>query len=78
MGEFVILIASLPHKERLVSEIYYDNVCWVQISQEIEGGEYMIEFYSHPQQKYWEFTYDEAIQALQKAKNRLAAMDGNR
>jgi len=36
MGKFEILIVSLPHRERLVAEIYYDNMYWVQISQEEE------------------------------------------
>ena len=69
MNKFEIMIASLPHRERPVVEIYYDNMYWVQISQEKE--ELVIQFYSHPNEKYWEFSYEEALQVLEKAKNKL-------
>jgi hypothetical protein len=69
MEKFRITIASLPDRERLVAEILYDGVQWAEISQETD--EVAIQFYSHPRKKYWEFTYDEAIQVLEKAKNKL-------
>ena len=69
MSEFEILIASLPHRERLVAEIYYNNVYWVQISQEKE--ELVIQFYPHPDEKYWEFSLDEALKILEQAKSKL-------
>ena len=69
MGKFEILIASLPHRERLVAEIYYDNMYWVQISQEEE--ELVVQFYSHPTEKYWAFPFEEALKVLDQAKNKL-------
>jgi hypothetical protein len=69
MGKFEILIASLPHRERLVAEIYYDNMYWVQISQEEE--ELVIQFCPHPSEKCWTFPYETALQILEKAKNKL-------
>ena len=69
MSKFEILIASLPHRERLVAEIYYDNMYWVQISQEEE--DLVIQFCSHPSEKYWTFSYDEALHMLEQAKNKL-------
>ena len=70
MKKFEIVIASLPNRERVVAEIYYENKCWVEISQEKEE-ELMIQFYSYPDQKYWEFTYNEAVKVLEEAKNKL-------
>jgi hypothetical protein len=66
---FEIEIASIPTQENLVSEIFYDGVQWVQIFQ--HNGELLIQFYSYPNQEYWEFPFDLAIQVLEKAKNRL-------
>lgn len=74
MNKFEIIIVSLPEKERLVAEIYYDNMYWVQISQETD--ELIIQFYAHPTQKYWEFPLDEALGALQQAKKRFLGMGG--
>ena len=69
MDKFEIVIASLPNKERLVAEIYYDNMYWVQISQEQE--EMVIQFYPHPNEKYWEFPYEKALETLLEAKKML-------
>jgi hypothetical protein len=69
LGQFEILIASLPHRERLVAEIYYDNMYWAQISQEEE--ELIVQFYSHPTEKYWVFSFEEAVKILEQAKNKL-------
>lgn len=69
MKGFEIIIASLPDREKVVAEIYYDNIQWVEISQ--ETGELLIQFYPHPKQEYWEFQFDEAMEALQEAKKML-------
>ena len=53
MVKFEILIASLPHREHLVAEIYYNNMYWAQISRENE--ELVIQFYPHPTEKYGNF-----------------------
>ncbi len=44
MNEAEKMIASLPHRERPVAEIFYNNMYWVQISQETD--ELKIQFYS--------------------------------
>lgn len=69
MERFRITIASLPDREQLVAEIIYDGIQWAEISQ--EADELIIQFYSHPKKKFWEFPYDEAMKALEKAKNKL-------
>lgn len=69
MGKFRITIASLPDRERLVAEILYNGIQWAEISQETD--QLMIQFYSHPQKKHWEFAFEEAFKILEQAKNKL-------
>ena len=69
MKQFIITLASLPDREHLVAEIVYDGVQWAEISQ--ESDELIIQFYSHPKGEFWEFSCDEAIKILEKAKLRL-------
>ena len=76
LKNFEITIASLPHREELVAEIYYENQQWVEISQ--ETGKLIIQFYPHPKQKYWEFSLEEAMQVLEQAKNKLLGLGGKR
>jgi hypothetical protein len=73
MKGFEIKIASVPHRERLVAEIYYNNNHWVEISDEQE--ELMVQFYRHPIKRYWEFPLEEALEVLERAKKRLKGMD---
>ena len=72
MEKFQITVASLPDREQLVAEIFYEGVQWVEISQ--ETNEFIIQFYSHPMKKYWEFSFEEALKALELAKKRLVDM----
>ena len=67
--DFRVMIADLPDRENLVAEIVYDHVHWAEISK--EGEEVMIQFYSHPRQRYWEFPLEDALAALEKAKKRF-------
>ena len=75
--DFYITVASLPDRENLVAEICYKGYQWVEISQEI-GDELIVQFYSHPKQKYWEFPLNEALIALEKAKGKLLSMGGRK
>ncbi|HEY5260227.1 MAG TPA: hypothetical protein VIJ46_06220 [Rhabdochlamydiaceae bacterium] len=67
--KFRITVASLPDREHLVAEIFYEGVQWVEISQ--ETGELVVQFYPHPRQKYWEFPLKEAAEVLERAKIKL-------
>lgn len=69
MEKFRITIASLPDREEVVAEILYEEIQWVEISQETD--ELIIQFYSHPDREYWEFSIDEALEVLKKAKSKL-------
>ena len=68
--DFEITIVSLPDRENLVAEIYYKNVGWVEISAEIPH-QFVVAFCNTDKGNYWEFSYDEAIEVLEEAKNRL-------
>ena len=72
--KFFITIADLPDRENNVAEIAYDDVQWVEISQEPGTKEPIIQFYSHPYQKYWEFPLKDALVVLEKAKKRFLEM----
>lgn len=69
MDKFRITVASLPDREYLVAEILYGGVEWAEISQ--KTGELTIQFYPHPMEDQWEFSFDEAFAALEKAKKSL-------
>jgi hypothetical protein len=76
MEKFHISIASLPNRENLVAEIFYEGVQWVEISQ--ETNETIIQFYAHPRQDHWEFILDDALEALTQAKKRLLDLEKRR
>jgi hypothetical protein len=73
MEKFRITIGSLPDKEQLVADIFYDNVQWAEVTQETD--ELIVHFYSHPRQKYWEFNLENALEILAKAKKQLLGLD---
>ena len=72
MSDFRIEVADIPTRENLVAEIFYKGEQWVEISQ--EHGELIIQFYSPEEDDYWEFPFNEAMEALEKAKKKLLAV----
>jgi len=72
MEEFEINIASVPYREELVACIFYKRICWAEISH--EGEEMVIQFYSHPSKRHWEFPLDEALKVLEQAKQKMIAL----
>lgn len=80
LKNFTIKIASVPDREEVVAEIYYDHEQWVEISQEdVPDGPLTIQFYAPFDNKpYWEFPLDEAMKALEQAKKRLLGMGGKK
>jgi hypothetical protein len=77
MEKFRITVASLPDREDLVAEVFYDGVQWVEISWEKED-ELTVQFYSHPRLDHWEFPLDQALTVLEKAKSKLLGMGKKR
>ena len=75
--KFSIRIASVSNREKLIAEIYYDNDQWAEISQEEEMP--LVSFFSPSGGKYWEFSLEEALEALELAKRKLLGnQSGNR
>ena len=70
-NKFRITIVSLPDREELVAEIFYDHDQWVEISQEPGVLAPIIQFYSPRHAEYWEFSLEEALSVLEKAKKRF-------
>lgn len=70
--KFTITIASLPDRERLVAEVFYNNVQWAEISD--ETNQILIQFYSYPKQDHWEFFLDEALQVLKAARHKFVEL----
>ncbi len=69
MKNFRITVNSLPDRENLVAEIYYKHYQFAEISR--ETGEITIQFYPHPQKKYWEFSLPEIQKIIEEAKTKL-------
>lgn len=65
------IIGDTPDKENLVADIYYENYHIFQIFKE-DNTPYIVRFGNNPQNKYWEFPYEESIEILQEAKEYLA------
>jgi hypothetical protein len=70
---FEIVITSLPYRENLVAEIYYKNEQWVEISNEKQ--QLIVQFYGPLAEQYWEFSLDEALEALEKARLKLIGFE---
>ncbi len=69
MSKFEIAILNYFDREDPVAEICYDRVQWAEISFKDNG--FFMQFYPHPTKEYWEFPYNEAIENLKKAKEKL-------
>ncbi len=64
-----ICISSPPDREKLVAEIFFGDMQWVEINQEREALE--VEFYPRPDGEPWRIDYQDALKALDEAKRRL-------
>lgn len=78
MEEFRVTVASLPDREELVAEIFYDHEQWVEITQEPGQERPIIQFYSPSVKEYWEFSLEDALEALELARKKFLKMGGRR
>ena len=62
-------MASPPDREKLVTQISYDHEQWAEIQQ--GSGGLILELYPRQDGKPWQFGFDEALGALQHARQRL-------
>ncbi len=72
MGKFEITVGSLPDKNNLVADIFYENIQVAEISN--ENKELLIQIYCYKDKDYWEFSLDEFQKVVEKAKQRLIAI----
>ena len=72
MMKMEIKIASLPDRENLVAELWYDKVQWCEISQEL--NELILEIYPSLTGKPWTFQFEEVLEFLQRAERRMASL----
>jgi hypothetical protein len=64
-----ITIASVPDREKLVAELWYNQELWGEISQ--ETGELILEIYPNPTRGQHQLKCEELLMAVQQAKAQL-------
>jgi len=64
-----ITIASVPDRDKLVAELWYDQELWGEISQ--DTGELVLEIYPNPTHSFRQLKCEELITAVQQAKDKL-------
>ena len=73
--KFHICISSPPDREKLVAEIFWGNDQWAEVNHERQDLE--VEFYPRPDGSPWRINYDDALKALEQAKQRLISTQGD-
>jgi hypothetical protein len=75
--KFTIWISSPPDREKLVAEIVFGDEehseQWAELNE--EDGTLRIEFYPRRDMQFWQFSFDEVINALNEAKRCLTASE---
>ncbi len=69
MSNFEIEVVNYFDSKKVVAEVYYSSCQWAKIAR--NGEEMVVQFYSHPQKKCWEFSCEEALKVLEHAKLKL-------
>jgi hypothetical protein len=69
MEKFRVNIASLPDRERLVSEIFLGDTQVAEINQ--EGDHPRLEIYPRPEGGAWDFDLDSFLETVVAAKQAL-------
>lgn len=74
-NKYNICISSPPDREKLVAEIFFNDVQWAEVNQ--ENNDLEVEFYTRPDGQPWKIDYSDVIRALHEAKLKLVgASDG--
>ena len=69
MNSHRICLTSPPDREKLVAEVFFDDVQWAEINQEKENME--VKFYPRPDAQPWSIDLSAAIAILQEAGDKL-------
>lgn len=64
-----ICISSPPDREKLVAEVFIGDAQWAEINQDSQA--LRVEFYPRPDGEPWQMDYEDALKALDEAKQRL-------
>lgn len=64
-----VVITSPPDREGVVAEIWQGDEMWAEIAN--EEGHLTIEVYPRQSGRTWMFDYEEALKAMQLARNKL-------
>lgn len=73
LPSFRVLLASPPHREMLVSEVWWGDEMWAEVGQ--DGGELTVEFFPRQNGDRWILDLDQAVAALTEAGRRLKDYD---
>ena len=69
MEKVRITLSSLPDRENLVAEIFFDGVQFAEISN--ENNQFLIQFYPHPRKDCWELPFNKVLEVIKNAKLKL-------
>jgi hypothetical protein len=64
-----ISISSPPDRKYVVADIFFGETQWVEIN--CEDLIFRVEFYARPDGEPWRIEFDDAVAALNEAKQRL-------
>ena len=64
-----ITISSPPDRQYIVAEIFFGNEQWAEINKEV--GSLQVEFYPRQNGEPWSLSFQQAVEALNKAKEKL-------
>ncbi|KHD08714.1 hypothetical protein PN36_26530 [Candidatus Thiomargarita nelsonii] len=73
MKQMTVTIASVPDRDNLVAELWCENELWGELSQ--EQGELKLEIYPTANGQAWNLRYEEVIDVIQEAKDKLLERD---
>lgn len=64
-----VTIASVPDREKLVAELWYEQELWGEISQ--DTGELVLKIYPNSTSRFRQLKCKDLIHAVQQAENQL-------
>jgi hypothetical protein len=62
-------MSSPPDREKLVADIMFENEQWAELNQ--EQKELQVEFYARQSGEPWVFNFNDALDALERARKKL-------
>jgi hypothetical protein len=68
-----VCISSPPDRKYLVAEIFFGSEQWAELSQ--EGDNLRLEIYPRQNGRQWSLNFQEVVESLNEAKEKLQAKD---